>query len=697
MKKKMLLTSLAIAVMLSIIPINISPLASSEDKYNLGTQIVVNSDNCYIDLSEEKHNEIEGKLFIGWLDSNGNSPKITDVYNKDDILYAQYIDCVISDNADYYIEGVQMRNSGDQQIRCIINHSDKLKNSLPEVIEEGVLELPSGISDNLEYGNAYTVGKNTVYPVVHRLNRFSSTNGITRDYFIKDISSNCYDEEYAFRGYIRFNDYNGIERIVYTEMYQTSILKIADYTYKNKYEEINSIARVTLMEILKTIENNRTAELAYYISPMSSKFDAEATEIRNRVLNSTDSVSVEGNIWYISDKGDNKNSGDSEASPWATTEALTENADKIKSGDAVLFERGGIYRGGFSAQTGVFYGAYGSGKKPCIYGSKSATGKWTEVEANIWLYEDDTFARDVGGIIFDDGMAVGNKKVSTDISDLTAPYDFLYKDGSIYLYMTQNPTSVHKSVEAAINSHLISVGSDVSDVVFDNLTVKYGGGHGIRTNDGAKRVTVQNCELGFIGGSILDGYGDGTVRYGNAIEFWCGIDTATVTNCWIYQIYDSGITHQGSTEYKAQNIKVSDCLIEYCGFGSIEYWHNVKTLNSLENIEYSNNVLRFAGYGYGAGREHLGYHITGNRDENDNYAINFSFKNNIFDIAAKTMFDIRSRAGTFPTLSGNTYAQYDGRLFGYYGRNIADAVFNENIDAIIKTFDKTCTVIHYEE
>ena len=45
--------------------------------------------------------------------------------------------------------------------------------------------------------------------------------------------------------------------------------------------------------------------------------------------------------------------------------------DKIKAGDAVLLKRGDIFRGNLvSAKSGVSYGAYGEGDKPCIYGCK---------------------------------------------------------------------------------------------------------------------------------------------------------------------------------------------------------------------------------------------------------------------------------------------------------------------------------------
>lgn len=42
---------------------------------------------------------------------------------------------------------------------------------------------------------------------------------------------------------------------------------------------------------------------------------------------------------------------------------------RLKSGDAVFFERGGLWRGYLDCAEGVTYSAYGQGEKPRIYGS----------------------------------------------------------------------------------------------------------------------------------------------------------------------------------------------------------------------------------------------------------------------------------------------------------------------------------------
>ena len=59
---------------------------------------------------------------------------------------------------------------------------------------------------------------------------------------------------------------------------------------------------------------------------------------------------------------------------------------------------------------------------------------------------------------------------------------------------------------------------------------------------GVYNICVQYCEFGWIGGSILAGTTD--TRYGNAIQFWGTCSDSVIDHNWIYQVYDTAITHQ---------------------------------------------------------------------------------------------------------------------------------------------------------
>ena len=108
---------------------------------------------------------------------------------------------------------------------------------------------------------------------------------------------------------------------------------------------------------------------------------------------------------YLSGKGDDAADGKTPATAWRTTERLEK--ENLAPGSFVLFERGGVYRGGFRASKGVTYTAYGKGAKPRIYSSPengADPAKWERTDApNVWRYK--IGANDVGTIVFDGGAA----------------------------------------------------------------------------------------------------------------------------------------------------------------------------------------------------------------------------------------------------------------------------------------------------
>jgi hypothetical protein len=94
-------------------------------------------------------------------------------------------------------------------------------------------------------------------------------------------------------------------------------------------------------------------------------FEKRKREIRG-ALSAPDIENTENKIYYVSNSGDDTNDGLSADSPWRTLGRVS-GAD-LCPGDAVLFCRGDIFRGGVVTRSGVSYGAYGEGEKPCIYG-----------------------------------------------------------------------------------------------------------------------------------------------------------------------------------------------------------------------------------------------------------------------------------------------------------------------------------------
>ncbi|MBO4941019.1 MAG: hypothetical protein J6D15_02300 [Clostridia bacterium] len=196
-------------------------------------------------------------------------------------------------------------------------------------------------------------------------------------------------------------------------------------------------------------------------------------------------------------------------------------------------------------------------------------------------------------------------------------------------------------------------------------------------------------------------------RYGNGVEIYGACDDYIVSNCYIYQAYDAGATHQSNMRKQKimVNIRYTDNIFEKCVYG-IEYFlgsHGMDVGSYMDNVVMSGNILRLSGYGWGQQRHN--YHtpalIKGWSYENS--ASNFSIHNNIFDRCAYRMLHLVAlKQESYPEMHDNTYIQHLGGMIGQYGANEVKEPeienFDENAeDKILNIFgDKNAKVYYIE-
>lgn len=435
-------------------------------------------------------------------------------------------------------------------------------------------------------------------------------------------------------------------------------------------------------EAIKDMEgesNMKLADSAYLAS-----LDAKAEEMHNAVLNAASDYTPgeKGRIFYVSADGNDKNDGMSEDTPIATIGGLVNLP--IRAGDVVLFRRGDMFRGKFSAVGGVTYSAYGEGAKPTINGSVR-----NYADANLWketdkenIYKFTGTISNVGVITFDhDPTHLGDYDVLfgkmrilganlETYADLSADCEF-YSDlstGELYVYSAEgNPGSRFSDIEIGSSGNTINGGA--GKVVIDNLHITMTGSHGVGagTHQG---LTVQNCVFDWLGGSILSGYGGANVtRYGNAVETYGGCNGYYVKNNWMYQIYDTGITHQfhddpNATNHMA-NIEYCDNIIEYC-FWSIEYYNCGCKYSDTKNVHIHDNFCRFGGEGWGCLGRETGAPMYSMGDAPD-LTENYVTENNIFDRCLGWLwFHYGEQEEEGSTIfRNNTYVQNYGGRFIY--------------------------------
>ncbi|MBE6705640.1 MAG: right-handed parallel beta-helix repeat-containing protein [Ruminococcaceae bacterium] len=450
------------------------------------------------------------------------------------------------------------------------------------------------------------------------------------------------------------------------------------------------------------------AEKIEYTEEFAKEVDAKAEALKTEILNTPNmEIPDDAIVYYVSPDGDDSNDGKSPENSWKTLSPVN-NID-FPEGTYILFERGGIWRGQIKAKTGVTYSAYGEGPKPALYGGHedgADPSKWTLMEGtdNIWIYADEMI--DSGTLIFNHGEQHAYKEIPSYIDggfkkrkapeeefdiiealdvdlDFFQAADSLLVDGKyprsgdaqgeIYLRCDAgNPGEVFESIEFVPRRNGFAVGGD--NVTIDNFTVKYIGAHGVGAGTRAG-LTVQNCEFGWIGGGIQSYAANGNTtqsatRFGNAIEIYGGCEDFDVHNNYIWQVYDAGITHQYKSEsfVKQSNVSYYNNLVENCVY-SIEYFLNSSDNpeQSMYNIKMYDNILRFAGCGWGNQRPDKGSqaHIKG--WDHDNPAVDFEIYNNIMDRSANWMIHCGYKEKEWePKIYGNTFIQYHDGMFGRY-------------------------------
>lgn len=406
------------------------------------------------------------------------------------------------------------------------------------------------------------------------------------------------------------------------------------------------------------------AEKGNEIKVLSGGADRSAEELAERISTAQNALSCKGRIYYVSNSGSDSNSGTSALTPFATLEKAVNTAG---SGNTVLLERGSVFRvpNGVVLQNDAAYGAYGEGKKPEIWGSPRnyADGSlWKKSRGeNIW--EMNFIRSDAGIIIFDGGKIAGDMKYY--LHDLKSNGDYIFDSSAHKLYIyndSGNPGEIYSDIEIGSRTILFCVRNGGYSVNIDNLAFKYSGTFAVRGSEGCEKISITNCDISYIGGSLFE---DESNRYGNGIEFTYGCRDITVESCRISQIYDAGFTFQISGDeaekfHTFKNITVKNNLFEYCSW-AFEWWI-ASEKHIVENIEINGNIMRFSGFGIAGDKRHPS-HIRGPWVTQNFRITDFKIIGNTFDLTNGSFY-----AWTLPydvqpghTVRGNYY--YQGRVF----------------------------------
>ncbi len=185
-----------------------------------------------IDLGKVSHTEKDGYAFIGWKTDKGEFPQRTEKFSKGTVLTAQYvkIDFSVEDNK------INQGDAGDHDLVFVLNKSKKFWNGLPKPLEYGSIYLPTDatlgaqmyINEPVTFSwkwdketgldfEPVATGRTPLRVKAWKLESEKS-KGDAQEYTltVEDIDPDNYYTWYTVRGYIIYEDYNGLQRIVYS-------------------------------------------------------------------------------------------------------------------------------------------------------------------------------------------------------------------------------------------------------------------------------------------------------------------------------------------------------------------------------------------------------------------------------------------------------------------------------------------------
>ncbi|MBR5527835.1 MAG: hypothetical protein IKV97_02440 [Clostridia bacterium] len=419
--------------------------------------------------------------------------------------------------------------------------------------------------------------------------------------------------------------------------------------------------------------------------------DIKAQKMKDAVIFTPNYQPKSERVIYVSNSGCDCNDGLSPETPIAT---LAKVDEITRPGDTILFKRGDHFRGNIRVdKDGVTYASYGEGIKPIINSSKrnfADPSIWQKTDKeNVYVCTEEV--NNAGLMHFDPEYTYGiynelyghmklRREDSFGYQNLEGDLDFFCdrKTNKLYLYSAEgNPGERFLDIEVGEAGN--TFGGSAHNVTFDGLWIMHTGCHGIGSGTTVNRV-VRNCVFSWLGGSMLggekraDGSYNGT-RFGNAVEIYGGCLGYTVENNWMYQIYDTAVTHQfghySEGDCIQHDVIYRGNLMEYC-FWSIEFYDGERpgTNREIKDIYMTDNFARYGGYGWGCkGREggaplFCGSHVCDNLQ-------NFIAERNIFEQSLGLLVRLEDDPGARKiVVRNNVYVNPKGANLGHlYGKN----------------------------
>lgn len=380
-----------------------------------------------------------------------------------------------------------------------------------------------------------------------------------------------------------------------------------------------------------------------------------------------------GTKYYVSQDGNDDNSGTSESEPWQTLSHIGEQT--FEPGDAILFRRGDIWYGSLditssgSSGNPITYGAYGSegDAKPIFEGKIDVPGwktssNWNQAGSNIWRI---SYPMSYYRLrLWIDGVEVKRSETSSVTTDVPWAWATNY----IYVYSTSNPATAFDSIETNSRENFVNV-DNKNYITFQNLDVRgfYGGFNLVSSSN----IITEYCNIGgdFAMSGVMSHYSsNGIIRHNTFDTF------DRIFDAWQAENSEDAVDmNDGSTGW---DIYEND-FIDWGHTGFCVY--NDAESDPIANIKVHHNHFTNAGIDYGRaiGVDVSGVYQSWGIEIYDNFiedqAVNSQIQapglklyNNIFEGCRGTFSHGRN-----PATDGNAVA-----VVGYHGRAQGMEIYN---------------------
>ena len=443
---------------------------------------------------------------------------------------------------------------------------------------------------------------------------------------------------------------------------------------------------------------------------------------RNEILKSSTNITYTGTAYYVSNRGSDENDGKTPATAWATVDKV--NNASLNSGDAVFFERGGIWRGtSFLCQQGITYSAYGEGNKPLFTLSPedgADKSKWTLYYKGtngekVWKFYRNM--NDCGNLYFNGGESWAYKVaphwrygrwMNSDGTDFNIKkqldrnhaffscvdsglpktdkveyiwYPDIITDGPLFLRCDEgNPGEVFDSIEfgCMTKGKGVALMELEAGCTADNLCIRYVGMQGVIP--GSSDSIIQNCDIGWCGGAMLSDNGNelfapdtkDMVNNAGGGTSLRGQSNVIMSN-YIHDTFQEGITLENDCDGPQYNSIISRNLIErtYNGILIVHYNTDENAESFWNDIDISDNIVAMSGFNWGNTQstqcDPMGCGLQMSDFPNINK--NLNIYNNLFFGCYGTLFNCHMPDKNLPKVYENTFCTLTMSSCPVSGRN----------------------------